>query len=296
MTVLDDILEASTDSHVPVADLLRKVQIAATRLGASDIAQWARNELSGYAPEASLPPYREFASIVMGLFTGPMNSRIIQNLTPGGGVEDLWEVELRQPLVELQSLADSTGDGDPQIQWSAYNVQRYAQSGAFRIEFHFLFSAWNVLTKQSLHGLIDIVRTRAMEFALELQTTFPDAGSLNGPTVLTTPALASVVYNITNNITGHGTNIATGDSAHQASNVVVGDESALRLGLDRLGMSELDQDDFVEAIQADQGVDGPRTQSFLARLRSGSIQLGTGIAVEVAAESLVALARAFLGV
>ena len=49
---------------------------------------------------------------------------------------------------------------------------------------HELFSAHNVTTRQSILGLLDIVRSKAMEFALELQTDYPDAGSPGGPTVV----------------------------------------------------------------------------------------------------------------
>ena len=294
MTVLDEILDASTDSSVPIADLLRKVQIAATRLGASEIAAWARSELSGYGPDDTLPPHRRVHSIVMGLFTGPMQSQITQHLTAGPGMESMWEVDLRQPLVELQSLSEAPGDGDPRIEWPANVVQMYAESGTYRIQYHNLFSAWNVLTKQSLRGVIDVIRTRAMEFALDLQTSFPDAGSLGGPTVESTPALAQTVYNITNNITGHGTNIATGPGAQQTSTVAIGDETALIAKLAELGLGESDRDEFVSALR-DDGIDGPRATNFLARIRSGAISLAAGLTTDVAAEVLVSLGRAFLG-
>jgi hypothetical protein len=201
VTVLDEILEASTDSTVPVPDILRKVQIAATRLGATAIVDWARSELSGYGDDATLPSYRHTNANVMGLFTGPMQSQIRQQLTTRlTEMNHLWEVELRMPLVELQGLA--TAEGDPRREWTASDVRRYEESGVYRIYLHTLFTAWNILSKQNLLGIVDVVRTKAMEFALELQASFPEAGSVGGPTVASEPALAPIVYNITNNITG----------------------------------------------------------------------------------------------
>ncbi|MEO6116247.1 MAG: hypothetical protein ABIP33_07675 [Pseudolysinimonas sp.] len=66
MTVLDDILAASTDSSTSVADLLRKVQIAATRLGATQIVAWTMGELSGYPEGVEVPTYRHMNTLVMG--------------------------------------------------------------------------------------------------------------------------------------------------------------------------------------------------------------------------------------
>jgi hypothetical protein len=296
VTVLDDILSASTDPSVPTSDLLRKVQIAATRLGAREIVEWARNELGGYPDEADLPPYRHHGTGVMGLFTGPMQSQVRQPLTViPPGMADRWTVDLRQPIVELQSLADET-ENDPQVQWPAWAVNEYERTGAYTIQFHNLFSAWNVITRQSLRGIIDVVRSRAMEFALELQVAFPDAGEVGGPTVASTPALAQTVYNITNNITGHGTNIAAGPGATQTSTVNVGDEAGLRARLEELGIPADERDEFVAAVQEDGTPEGPRTTRFLDRVRSGAILLGTGLATDVAAEALVAAARGFLGI
>jgi hypothetical protein len=62
----------------------------------------------------------------MGYFTGPMHSSIHQALTAvPNDMDALWDVELRQPLVELQSLAAL--DDDPSISWSAA-AQMYDQS------------------------------------------------------------------------------------------------------------------------------------------------------------------------
>lgn len=42
VSLLDDVSNASTDSSVSVADLLRRVQIVAHRLGATAVVVWAR--------------------------------------------------------------------------------------------------------------------------------------------------------------------------------------------------------------------------------------------------------------
>lgn len=295
MTVLDDILDSSTDSSVPVSDLLRRVQIASTRLGASEIVEWARAELSGYPLGVAVPTYRELHTNVLGRFVGFRTEVTHQLSVPPEGLERLWTVQLRQPLGELQALAESE-DGDPRRPWTDIAVKVYERDSKVGFEDHELLSAWNVITRQSLRGVVDIVRSRAMEFALNLQAQFPDAGEPGGPTVATNPELAPIVYNITNNITGHGTNLAAGQGAQQTSTVTVGDASSLLGRLSELGLSETERDEFVVAITEDNSTEGPRTAGFLARVRSGAVRLAEGFSTDVAAEVLIAAGRAYLGI
>ncbi|MEI2269477.1 hypothetical protein OHB93_09160 [Microbacterium sp. No. 7] len=294
MTVLDDILEASTDSSVSTADLLRKVQIVAHRLGASEVVRWVKSELSGYPPGSEVPEYRTMHTSVMGVFTGPMRSVIRQQLTvQPAELESMWTVKFREPLSEIQALGDL--ESDPSREWPATIVRAYEQSGVFRMEFHGLFSAHNIITRQSLLGLLDIVRSKAMEFALELQTDYPDAGSPGGPTMATNPELSTTVYNVTNNIYGDGTNVATGHQIDQRSRVKKGDSDALLRAVEALGIAADDAREFVSAIQEEGSLDAPKVSSFLARVRRGAVALASGIATDTAASALVQLGGSFLG-
>ena len=294
MTILDEIINASTDPTVSTSDLLRRVQIAAHRLGATTIASWARAEVVGYEHDDVVPEYRSLNTNVIGVFSGPMRSEIRQHLSAmPDGLSHMWHIDLRQPMVELEGL--SQGEDDPTRPWGSAEVQAYEQSGVYSIEFHGLFSAHNVISRETLRGIIDVIRTHALGFALELQSNFPEAGSVDGPTVATEPALAQAVYNITNNITGHGTNIAVGADAHQVSNVAVGDEGALLQRLQELGMAEEHRQEFLDAVKADGSLTGARTTGFLDRVRSGAIMLGAGLTTDVAAEVLVTLGKLFLG-
>lgn len=295
MTILDEIIGASTDPTVSTSDLLRRVQIAAHRLGATTIANWARAEVVGYERDDVVPDYRSLNADVIGVFSGPMRTEIRQHLTAiPEGLGHLWNIQLRQPMVELEGL--SQGDDDATRPWGAADVQTYEESGVYSIEFHRLFSAFNVISRATLRGIIDVIRTHALGFALELQSQFPDAGSVDGPTVSTEPALERAVYNITNNITGHGTNIAVGADAHQVSTITVGDEAALLLRLEELGLAGEHRQEFIDAIKEDSAVDGPRTTGFLDRVRSGAIMLGAGLTTDLAAEVLVTLGKMFLGI
>ena len=294
MTILDDIIDASTDSSVATADLLRKVQVVAHRLGAKKVVAWVKSELAGYEDDAELPSYRIMRTSVMGVFTGPMQSVIRQQLTVRArDMEAMWTVEFRVPLTELQALSEL--DGDPQREWPSMMVKAYEESGVFGIYLHNLFSAHNTITRQSLRGLIDIVRSKAMEFALELQTDYPEAGTPGGPTVASEPGLSSTVFHVTNNIYGDGTNIATGSDIKQRSRVQKGDVDALRREAEFSGLTAEDAAEFVAAVTSEKSLEGTQTKGFLDRVRSGAITLSGSIASDVAASGLIEIASSFLG-
>ena len=297
MTILDDILDASTNSSVPAPDLVRKVQIAAQRLGATDIAAWARNEVSGYPAAGPLPGYRQMHTSVIGDFRDDFGRKFNHALdVKPPKTEGWWIVQLRQPLLEIQALANSDGEGAAQRPWTFQQVKLYEKAHLFGFEDFELFSAWNEITKQSLLGIVDVVRSRAMEFALDLQAKFPTAGEQGGPTIASSPGLAQTVYNITNNIIGDGTNVATGADAHQTSTVNKGDEGALLARLRELGFGNKESDEFVAAISEEKSLDGPKTQSFLRRVGSGAVSLVSGVTSAATVEILVSLAKSYLGI
>lgn len=293
MTLLDDIIDGSTNSSIAVSDLLRKVQVVATRVGATDVVSWVKQELQGYDNAEDLPAYRVQRTNVTGLFTGPMRSQIRADIPSSQKFDEYFIVQMQGPIREIEEFAN--GEHDAQREWAAPVVQQYEQSGIFQIEFHGLFSAWNTITRQSLHGIIDTVRSKAMEFALELQEQYPDAGSAGGPTIASEQGLAQVVWNITNNITGDGTNVASGNDIHQRSTVRKGDVESLRAQAQSLGLSSADAEEFAAAVNEEQSTEGTRVQAMLSRVKAGSLELTTRVSTSLVAAALLDAGKQFLG-
>lgn len=291
MTLLDEIIDGSTDSAVKTTDLLRKVQVAATRVGATDVVEWVRQELQGYVSAEAVPSYRVLNCNAVGVFAGPMRTTIRHHLPFDDRFADQFEMRFQQPLLTLQSFAE--GDGDPTREWPPHEVERFDRLGIMTMEFHNLFSAHNTISSESLAGIVDIVRTKAMEFALELQGRFPEAGSTAGPTVRDNSEMAVAIYHVTNNITGHGTNIATGSGIDQAS--LVGDLDQLRSQIRAIGLETSDAEEFIDSVVEEKTLSGPRVEGFLSRVRSGAVSLTTSVASDVAAGSLIEIAKAYLG-
>ncbi|WP_146245792.1 MULTISPECIES: hypothetical protein [unclassified Curtobacterium] len=298
MSLLDEIIDGASDDSVSTSNLLRKVQVAAARLGAEDVVAWVKHELGGYPSTDGLPAYRAARDmIVQGVFVGPMRSSLTHDLPRPLVDANDWARWYRsaftQPVAELEAFANE--DADSRFEWPTYIVKRYEETQTFRFEYHALYSAHQVLTKQMLRGLVDSIRTAALEFAIALQLANPDAGSVGGPTINSDAKVASVVYNVTNNVTGHGTNIAAGSSISQNSTVSTGDRDALRAELAKVGLSAPDADDFADALDADRSLEGPRVRTFLDRVKSGAVKVSTDVGVRIVTGQLAALAMEYLG-
>jgi hypothetical protein len=298
MSLLDEIIEGATDDSLSTANLLRKVQVAAARLGATDIVEWTKHELNGYkGSHVELPANRAARRTrVEGVFSGPMRSFMTHDLPQPVGRDgwDQWfEATFPQPVAELEAFA--AADDDSKIEWPAPVVSRYEDTGAFSLEYHGLYTAHIVLTRQMLRGLIDSIRNTALDFAITLQLANADAGSVGGPTIESDPNIASVVYNITNNVTGHGTNIAAGDQISQTSTVNEGDRFSLTEELRKLGLVSNDVEAFADALDADRRIDGLNVQSFLDRVKSGAITVATDVSTKVITSQIAMLALQYLG-
>lgn len=290
-TLLDQIIDGSTDSSVKTSDLLRKVQVAARRVGAPEVEAWVKRELNGYGSDDKLPTYRTMVTVVTGLFTGPVQSRITQALPPHPEFADDFTVRMKQPLVELETFADA--DEDARVEWPAWRVKAYESTGVFGIEFFGLFSVWNVISRPSLRGVIDTVRNKAMEFALDLQADYPEAGTTGGPTVETDTGLATTVYNVTNNIYGSGTNIATGRDIKQKNRIQGNREKFVREML-KLGLSAEASGEYATAVD-EGGVEGDMARSFIERVKSGAVTFTGNVSASVVGGALIELGKLYVG-
>ena len=270
--------------------------VVAHRVEADNVATWVRQELNGYDSGSPLPSYRSLDTPVIGTFARPMRSFPQHPLTVvAPSLADWWTAELRMPLLEVQAYADEQRDNDPGREWPAAIVQAYEESGVFRLEFHTLFKARNVITRQKLRGLVDVVRNKALDFALELQSSDPDAGSLGGPTVEGNPDLQAAVIHVTNDIYGDGVSIATGSAIRQSAQVAKGDVEAFREAVAHVLAEVADVAHFVAAVEQERSHAGEGVQSFLDQVRKGAIKVAGGVGTNVAASMLMKLAKGFLG-
>lgn len=302
MTKLAEIIDAASDDSFTTSNLLRKVQTIAFRLKAESLGKWSQRELFGYKDGDPVPSYRgPLPTPVTGTWSGPAGSRMTNMVSSAGLSEEFingyFRATILQPVADLETL--SQGELSPSINWDPYIVQAYGQqvrenkggAGFYLME---LISAKQILSQNVLRGIIDSVRTTALQFALELEQVSPRAGEPDGPTTAD-PEVKQVTNNFNFTINGDGNNIAAGTDIRQKATVNKGDMESLTKAALALGLHQDAIEDLQSAIEADGKVPGERTSNFMSKLRAGGYALAGGVSANLAAEGVLKAIAAFFG-
>jgi len=208
MSLLRDIQATAIDSNSDIATLLRMCKILAFRLGNNDFKNWVDKELNGYSDSSDLPKYRKLKVESVGHFLGPFGRELRNAPIPPYCIpeefRDLVTIScLTQPISSYASLIGK--DRNPIEKWSAEMVAIF---GGEIYENMNCISAWKVIPSNYLIALVDTIKTRILNFSLEIEVEAPDAGEapLNKPPL--PQEKVSQVFNTF--ISGNVQNVATG--------------------------------------------------------------------------------------
>ena len=210
MSLLRDIQEASIDEQSQVATLLRRCKVLAARIGSEEFARWLDNELNGYENLDQLPAYRVLNVRSYGDFVGPsgrqMKNAPIPPITlPEELREGIQTSKIRMSISTLTSL--STDETSSRVSWPPDVVSIYG--GRIYEGMHCLI-AWQLLPRSALVAILDTVRTRVLNFALEIEKEYPNAGEA---AINSNPVPEEKVSQVFNTfVTGTVQNLATGSN------------------------------------------------------------------------------------
>jgi len=197
-TLLQQMEESATNHEIPVAALLRKALILSKRLRYPPLGEWAKHELEGYPKDVDLPDYRAYRRCqVLGDFSGPMGSGMRNQPIPSGNVQEddqhaLFGFELREGVPKYQTLVDNGGSGLA-IPWDQNYVARYQEDF---YEAYALSSARRVLGLGDLAQVLEGVRTRLLNFSLEIEETNPAAGEAEAGTTPVPPEKVNTAFHL----------------------------------------------------------------------------------------------------
>ncbi|MBV9486907.1 MAG: hypothetical protein JO246_12720 [Frankiaceae bacterium] len=298
MTLLDEIITGAS-GDVSVSMLLRQLKVVASRTGSDRLADWVDWEMNGYPPDGDVPDYRgPFPTLVFGDFYGFAGSGVknygIPPITFPAEMRDspLFTLTFYQSIAEIEDWAR---EDHFTLTWPTDAIQMYnalVENGAIqRIvrEDMALAQVKRPITRSVMIGVLDAVRNRVLNLALELDRVAPQAGQPGAPDETRSNA-ASVInhYNF-----GTSSNIAIG-SSHVTQTVQLpeaGDRDGLLRYLGAAGLDPRLVVDLGDAIQADaQDVQaandyGPRVKQWLEKVTG---QIGTGVVTGTAIAALKA--------
>lgn len=293
-TPLERAVASLTDPSVPIADALRGLLVVSRRIAADDVSRWLKSELEGYEGGQEVPTYRRGDHLPVALrFDGYGGSSVTRRLSRHdlpdelGGVLD--NIKLAQPVAELAALCE--GDGDPRIPlpmaWLAHYRYLAAQGKAPHMEMMQPNDAVVLIPDTHLRGILDRVKSAALDLALNLEDVSLDAGVSGGPTVRSEPGLQTAVTIHMQHIYATNSSVVIGDNA-SVTQIQVGDVSGL-LDAARSLLSEEGVAALAEALKQDGGQPATETRSLLDRVRGGAYVLAGGMAGNAAYDGLVEL-------
>jgi hypothetical protein len=305
MSMLEAIIVGATDDAVSTSNLLRKLTVVAHRLQSVELQKWVASEMNGYATIEDLPPYRgprpcRVRVTFRASFGGQEIKYLHENDVPdiGNFREAHFYTHLTEPLAELENFASA--DRDPTQAWPNTSVAQFNKWGEDRKAVSLpMFQAADVekiITRSMLHGVVETVRNKALDFALNLQSAYPDAGEVGGPTTRDESVKMTVNYNISQTINGGTNTLGNGENVTQNVQINQNDMQGLLALLQGLGISADDQDQLKTAIEQDGGKPGNAVQAYLDKIRNGTIKVAGAVATPVVVSTIKGALSMFFGI
>lgn len=284
-------------SSSDVLALLRKCRVLSARIRNEQLKLWVTYELDGYKKVDDLPDYRITKASSKGHFSGYGGSGLKNAEIPVGCIpkeyhKALYDVNLMSGIATYcDLLRQDDGSGSFQIPWPS---EFYSVFGDNIYQNMNLIQAWQDLPRGVIVNLVETVKTRVLNFALELESEYPDAGESEPEQA---PPAEKVTQIFNNYISGSVGNIASGSNqVHQSNDVKIDqgnfDDLIKYFELNKVSVEDLGE--LEEAVSAEpnsnEGKFGPKVSSWFGKMASkaasGAWKIGTSSATAVLTEGL----------
>lgn len=254
MTLLREIQAAAIDSTVDVMSLLRKARVLAARLGNSEFESWVLKELGGYSDNSDLPPYRIIAVRSKAHLLFPLNSQlsnapIMPSQIPEKFRDLATTAYLKGPISSYADLvANKERDSDTALQaeWPQEVAVRFGGKGYNAAQ---CLRAWQEIGSNQVTGVLDAVRNRILEFALQIEKAAPEAGEDSASSQSISQDQVTQIFNTTINGDVHHLSSGTSLVSHTHS-VKAGDLESLFRVLKTAGVPDTSLEQLDEALRS----------------------------------------------
>ncbi len=294
MMLLDEIITLLGDEKSSLSAALLKTKILLHQIGKKELAEWVNNELNGYPKEETLPAYRILSSEIRGN-AASVAWQFTDHPIPTSHMGDFFKehfltAEMRQSLAVLEDLSSKSGSLKRTVPME-YNgkISEALSEGVY------VSSAWCITPTHEVKGILTQVRSRLLDFVLELKSSMGDVMSDEDVKKKSTNVDAANLFN--NAVFGHNATIMVGSHNLQSvqNKVEVGDLEALIKTLTDAGIPADEIESLKAAVTEDVATEGKasfdgKTGSWLTRvmgkIAKGSIHLTKDVAAHVIAAAI----------
>jgi hypothetical protein len=182
MSLLRDIQETITNPSFRLADILRKAKVLAFRLDHQEFKDWVNRELNGYKSNDNMPEYRILREVESyGYFVGIAGNQGDHIPIPSHSIPKEYRGVMRTIFISqgvecIESLVQQSGNNLTLcIPWTPDDVAVLQPKVLTHME---CISAWRKVGVISYVAVLDTVKNRILDFVLEIESKFPNAGDI----------------------------------------------------------------------------------------------------------------------
>jgi len=302
MKQISEIIDILSDENVNLENALIKTKVLMHRMGEQEAVEWINKELTGYSSEDEVPKYRVLGARPMVRATNGYHSS--DNMPapvyslPEEQKKSLNELKMVQSISAIAHMIE--GDGNSivwDIPYAFWPKLSEGLSPGVQIE-----KAWSEVTKSQLLEISTVIRSRLLDFSLNLEENIPsDVGVAEAKEKAKEIGAGDMFRNT---VIGDNATIIIGDNNTQSiSNSVIKNdlESLLKL-LSEKGISEVDGVALKSAVQCDEGsVDfekkefGPAVKDWVKAMMVKAVDGTWTIGLDAAGSLLATVLAKFYG-
>lgn len=219
--------------------MLRKCKVLASRLRNDTLKKWVDAELNGYEDDESLPTYRVFQTVMtmtvhnpmQGTMTIPVPKSAVIDVLGEDVAEWISQARISQGIAEIAAI--SAGKGTPGFPWPPEMTMLVGQ----KITKWHPVKAQTVASTERLKGILDTVRNRVLDMALDLEEEDPTLGE-GSPTDMPKPKAKRIDQIVQNHFHVTGDNATINAPVTQTqNNAKSGSSDNLKASLRQLGVA-----------------------------------------------------------
>ncbi len=298
MKLIDEIIELLSTEKGSLTDALLKTKVLLHSLGQTELIAWVNSELNGYHEGQDIPDYRKVPAQVLANLTS-MTFQANSHPLPIGHLseeqrENLESSNMTQSLAVLEKFSESP-DGSLSspipLEYNGLLGKNLARGVSIQ-------RAWSQIEVSSVIQILTEVRSRLLDFVLNLKDQLPEEPSPQERQAVDTKALFN------NAILGDNATIIIGDKnkADIVNLHLKGNFSALEHELRKFNVADDDIATLKQAVEADQSeVDetkkefGPSVKQWMQSMLHKAVETSWQIELNMASSILVDALKHFYG-
>ncbi|MFG6458246.1 hypothetical protein [Roseateles sp. BYS96W] len=295
MTLLEEIQTLAVDSSTDVAALLRKCKLLAARLQTVELEQWVAHEANGYPDQVPVPEYRTWPVQLKGHFAGPFGSAINNAPIPFAVLpseirKKYEDYECRQSIASIEGLLGKNKNGVLTVVTG--DLAMFLGSKVYKG--YNCIQAWGEFGTMAHIEVVNSVRNRVLDFAIEIWKLDPKAGELGTQASPIGAQRVTQIFNTT--VYGGSANlVGSAESSTVTFHIGVQDIDSLRMVLTANAVQDTDIQDLEAALSSDpqptaSNQYGPKVTAWIAgmmsKAASGSWAIGLGAAGNLLASAI----------